>query len=423
VSRRVAYSALALVCAAPRLGVLLHVRSVITGSNAEKSDLFAQLFVAHGTYGLLPGQPSAYTQPLYGWFLIPVYWIFGRSWESIGIAQILLAVVTAWLVYEVGRRVIGRRAGLAGAAIATLNPYLIWHDVHVNREIVDQVCAAALVLLTLMVAEKQSRKLAVLLGAVTGLALLGNSRLVFVPILCALYLAVRLPRARATALVCGLVLAGAGVVVAPWLIRNKLDVGCWAVTTDGRAMWKANNPRTYGLLSSGQWIDNVGSNVPRPPEPGHLTPDEAHGIYERTHHRVKLHPDECLEMTFYENQALDWMRDHPGDKAKVAALSAKLLWQPNVFETSGRPGAGTKLDVGRRIVEPLYMWILYALALVGLFVARRAFVALALALLAYNTAVALVFVGATRYRVAWDFLLAILAAAALARVAERVRSR
>jgi hypothetical protein len=72
VNRRVAYSALALVCAAPRLGVLLHVRDTITGSNAEKSDLFAQLFVAHGTYGLLPGEPSAYTQPLYGWFLIPV---------------------------------------------------------------------------------------------------------------------------------------------------------------------------------------------------------------------------------------------------------------------------------------------------------------------------------------------------------------
>jgi len=36
---------------------------------------------------------------------------------------------------------------------------------------------------------------------------------------------------------------------------------------------------------------------------------------------------------------------------------------------------------------------------------------------------ALVFVGATRYRVAWDFLLAILAAAALARLAERARAR
>jgi hypothetical protein len=423
VNRRVAYSALALVCAVPRFGVLLHVRNVIMASNAEKSDLFAQLFVAHGTYGLLPGEPSAYTQPLYGWFLIPVYWIFGRAWWSVGIAQIVLAVVTAWLVYEIGRRVIGPRAGLVAAAIATLNPYLVWHDVHVNREIVDQVCAAALVLLTLAVAEKPSRKLAALLGVATGLALLGNSRLVFLPILCAVYLAFRLPRARASALVCGLVLVGAGVAVAPWLIRNKLNVGCWAITTDGRAMWKANNPRTYGLLSSGQWIDNVGQHVPRPPEPGHLTPDEVHGLYVRSHGRVKLHPDECLEMTFYENQALDWMQQHPGDKAKLAALSAKLLWQPSVFETSGRPGIGTNLDVGRRIVEPLYMWILYALAFVGLFVARRVFVALALALLAYNTAVALVFVGATRYRVAWDFLLAILAAAALARLAERVRSR
>ena len=76
-------------------------------------------------------------------------------------------------------------------------------------------------------------------------------------------------------------LAGAGVVVAPWLIRNKVNVGCWAITTDGRAMWKANNPRTYGLLSSGQWIDNVGQHPPRPPPPGYLTPDEAHGIYEQ----------------------------------------------------------------------------------------------------------------------------------------------
>jgi hypothetical protein len=423
VSRRTAYSALAFVCAAPRLGVLLHVRDTITGSNAEKSDLFAQLFVAHGTYGLIPGEPSAYTQPLYGWFLIPVYWIFGRSWWSIGIAQILLAVVTAALVYEIGRRLLGPRAGFVGAAIATLNPYLIWHDVHVNREIADQVCAAALVLLTLVVAERPSPKLAALLGAVTGLALLGNTRLVFVPILCAVYLAFRLPRARATALVCGLVLVGAAVVVAPWLVRNKVDVGCWAITTDGRAMWKANNPGTYGLLSSGQWIDNVGPRAPRAPEPGHLTPDEAHGIYARTHGQVKLHPDECLEMTFYENLAFSFWRHHPADKAKLAALSAQLLWQPNVFETSGRPGAGTNLDVGRRIVEPVYMWIVYALAAVGLLVAPRPFVVLALLLLAYQTAAALAFVGATRYRVAWDFLLAILVAAALARLADRMRSR
>ena len=419
-TRRPAYAVVAAACVLPRLAVLLHVRSALTASFTEKSDLFAQVFVAHGSYGMLPGQPSAYTQPLYGWFLIPVYWLFGRTWLAIGLAQIVLAVATALLVYEIGRRLAGSRFGLAAAVLATLNPYLVWHDMHVNREIVDQVCAAALVLLTLLVADRRSVRLAVLLGVVTGLAMLGNTRLVFVPILCALYLLWRLPRARASAVVAGVVLAGAGATVLPWLVRNKADVGCWAITTDGRALWKANNPRTYGLLSSGRWIDDVGPHPPRPPEPGHLTPEEARGVYDRTDGRKVLHPDECLEMRFYEHLAFQWMRQHPGAKAKLALLSTKLLWQPSVFETTGRPGAGSQLDVGRRVAEPVYMWFVYAAAAAGLFLAPRPFVVLALLLLAYQTAAAWAFVGATRYRVAWDFLVVLLATAALARLAERL---
>jgi 4-amino-4-deoxy-L-arabinose transferase-like glycosyltransferase len=423
VSRRRAYVALATVCALPRLAVLLHERSAITTSFTEKSDTFARMFVSHGTFGMLPGEPSAYTQPLYGWFLIPIYWALGASWESIGVAQILVAVVTAWLVYEIGRRLLGRNAGLVAAAIATLNPYLVWHDVHVNREIVDQVVAAALVLLTLAVVERPTRWRALSLGAVAGLAMLGNTRLVFLPVLCALYIAWRLPRVRATALASALVIAGAAVVVAPWLVRNKASVGCWTLTTDGRAMWKANNAGTYALLSSGRWIDDVGPRAPRPPEPGHVTPEEANFFWLRSNGKVLLHPDECLEMRFYEHLAFRYWRQHPGGKAKLMALSAKLLWQPSVFETSGRNGAGSQLDVGRRVIEPAYMWALYALAAGGVFFAPRAFVALAALLLAYQTAAALAFVGATRYRVAWDFLLALLASAALARVAERVRAR
>jgi 4-amino-4-deoxy-L-arabinose transferase-like glycosyltransferase len=423
VSRRRAYIALAVVCGLPRLGVLLHERGAITAGFTEKSDTIARMFVSNGTFGFLPGEPSAYTQPLYAWFLIPIYWLSGADWESIGIAQILVAVAAAWLIYEIGRRVLGPRAGLVAAAIATLNPYLVWHDVHVNREILDEAVAAALVLLTLLVAERPTRRRAVLLGAVAGVSMLGNTRLVFLPILCALYIAWRLPRLPATAIAAALVLAGAAVVVTPWLVRNKVSVGCWTLTTDGRAMWKANNPRTYELLSSGRWIDDVGPRAPRPPEPGHLTPEEANGVWLRTHGKVKLHPDECLQMRFYEHLALEYWKQHPGGKAKLMTLSAKLLWQPSVFETTGRNGAGSQLDLGRRVIEPLYMWVLYALAAVGLYFAPRAFVALAMLLAAYQTAAALAFVGATRYRVAWDFLLALLATAALAHIVERVRAR
>jgi hypothetical protein len=128
-------------------------------------------------------------------------------------------------------------------------------------------------------------------------------------------------------------------------------------------------------------------------------------------------------MRFYQDLAFDYWRDDPGGKAKLAVYSAKLLWQPTVLETTDRPGHGTHLDVGRRLVEPAYMIALYVLAAVGVFIVPRAFAVLAVLLLAYQTVAALAFVGATRYRVAWDFLLALLAAATIDAVIRRVRAR
>jgi 4-amino-4-deoxy-L-arabinose transferase-like glycosyltransferase len=425
VSRRLAYPAIALVCAVPRLVVLLHERLNVTIAYTEKSDTIARMFLDHGTFGFVPGAPSAYTQPLYAWFLIPIYWVGGANWWSVGPVQIAVAVATAWLVYEIGARIASRRAGVVAAAISTLNPYLVWHDVHVNREIVDQLVAAALVLLTLLVVERPTWWRASLLGLVSGVSMLGNTRLVFVPILCALYVVWRLPRTRVAALSAGLVLAGAAVAVLPWLVRNEVEVGCFTLTTDGRAMWKANNLRTHHLLESGRWIDDVGPHASRPPigSGGYLTPEEANGRWLQSHGLSKPHPNECLEMTFYQDKALRFWVDHPGDKAQLMLLSAKLLWQPKVLETSGRPGGGGQLDVGRRVVEPAYMITLYALAFAGVFVVPRAFAVLAGLLLAYQTAAALAFVGATRYRVAWDFLLALLAAAAIERGVARLRNR
>jgi Dolichyl-phosphate-mannose-protein mannosyltransferase len=143
---RRAYALVGLAAALPRLGVLAVERSDILAEFTEKSDDFATTLVASGTFGFIPGEPSAYTQPLYGFFLAALYWPFGRSWLVVGLAQVVAAVATAWLVYAIGTRFVSPRAGLAAALIATLNPYLVWHDVHVNREILDGLIAAALVL-------------------------------------------------------------------------------------------------------------------------------------------------------------------------------------------------------------------------------------------------------------------------------------
>ncbi|HEY2074419.1 MAG TPA: hypothetical protein VGG88_12655, partial [Gaiellaceae bacterium] len=63
---------LVLASSLPRLAALVHVRGSILVDNVDKGDTFAQTYLATGTYGFIPGHPSAYTQPLYGWFLIPL---------------------------------------------------------------------------------------------------------------------------------------------------------------------------------------------------------------------------------------------------------------------------------------------------------------------------------------------------------------
>ena len=183
-----------------------------------------------------------------------------------GLVQIALAVATALLVYEIGGAGSRRGSRVGAAVVATLNPYLVWHDVHVNREIVDQVLAAALVLATLAVAARPTLFRAGALGALCGLAILGNSRLVLLPFLL-LAAASLLGAWRRLVAPAAVLVAATGLVLAPWVVRNKVEVGCAAITTDARALWKANNVETDQVLESGRWIDAVPRFPGDPPTP------------------------------------------------------------------------------------------------------------------------------------------------------------
>jgi 4-amino-4-deoxy-L-arabinose transferase-like glycosyltransferase len=411
-----AIAAIGAACVLPRLAALLVERGDILNEFTEKSDDFARTFVESGTYGFVADAPSAYTQPLYGFFLVPFYALDGRHWLVVGLAQIALALVTALLVHRIGLRVLSPTAALVAAIVTTLNPYLIWHDVHVNREIVDQVLAAAIVLLALRVAERPTPLAGGALGAVAGLAVLGNSRLLLLPLVLLPYLAWRV-KPRSTLLLPGAaLLVGMAVAIAPWAIRNRVEVGCFTITTDARALWKANNPLTDDVLEAGRWIDAV------PPIPGAPpTPQEAAEAFVRNGTDPRV--DECAQMSFYQDRVVDFWREHPGEKAELAARGAAMLWTPGVTRTEGNPGAGDWLDTIRLWPTGIWFTLLFVLALAGLRLAERRFLVLALALLAYQTVFALLFIGATRYRAPWDFLLALLAAPVIVELARRWRTR
>ncbi|HEY8408583.1 MAG TPA: glycosyltransferase family 39 protein [Gaiellaceae bacterium] len=397
---------LVLVTALPRLAALLYERERIVLFNVDKGDIFARQFLADGTYGFIPGHPSAYTQPLYGWFLIPLYWIFGRHWEVVGLAQIAVACATTLVVWQIGRSWLGSRTGLVAGVLVALHPYLVWHDVHMNREILDHFLAAAIVLLTLKAAEHFTPGRGAALGVVLGLAILGNVRLEALPLVVLAYIFVR---GRRSALAAGAVLAAAAVVVMPWVVRNRADIGCWAVTTDARALWKANNLNTYATLKSGQWIDHVPQPKSFPPTP--------QDVYEHWVATGRITPyDECAQVDMFQRKVISFWVHHPGAKAQLMPLDAEWLWQPQVVGVSDRPGQGTWLDTMRFYAEPTFMIAVYALAVVGLFLVPVWFSSLAVVLLAYQTLAAMLFVGETRYRVPWDFLVALLASSALLRI-------
>ncbi len=414
-TRRQSYAVVLGACCLPRLGVLLHERGAILSNFTEKSDDFARTFVHSGTFGFIPGQPSAWTQPAYSFFLIPIYWIFGRNWPAVGLIQIAAAAATALIVYETGRRFLSPRAGLIAAVVATLNPYLVWHDIHVNREIVDQLFAAAIVYLTLLAAERTAghgRAVAVGLGGVLALAILGDTRLLFLPVVVAGFVLWR-RRALLTPVLCVGVCA---LGLLPWAVRNDVLVGCFTLSTDTKALWKANNANTYSTLAAGKWIDDVPDLPGVPP-----TPEMTGSIYQ-LNHKV-IHVDECAQMSFYQHKAFAFIVDHPGEKAKLAGQAARMLWDPRVQKTEGRPGAGGFVDRARTWVQPVYEIPLYALALFGLFLVPRRLAALVLLLLGYQTVVAMGFAGDTRYRVPWDFTLALVASVAVLHLASRLAAR
>ena len=425
-SRARAYALVAAVCALPRVEVLLHERGAILG-DFEKSYKLAEMYVKTGTFGYVPGFPSASTQPLYGWFLIPIVWATGLRWWSVGAIQILIAVGTSLVVFEIGRRFLSLRIGLAAAVIATLQPYLVWHDVHGNREILDQLLGAAMFLLALEVARRKTVVAGAVLGVVAGIAILSNSRLVLLPVFFSAFLLWRRIGWVAAAAVPVL----AVVALSPWVVRNKLDVGCWQITTDARALWKANNVNTYKVLAKGLWIDQViyrqygGADIPQRRPPGDLqpvqwmTPTEAGDQY-TLNGRVYDVP-ECAQVGPYEHLVFRFWEHHPTEKAKLMGQATEMMWSPQVQSDGSANGGG--VSGVRRWVEPLYVVPLYLLAIAGLFFVPAAFRALALIFAFYETAAAWVFAGTTRYRVPWDFVLALLAATVLQRLWARLRSR
>ncbi len=114
------------------------------------------------------------------------------------------------------------------------------------------------------------------------------------------------------------------------MVRNDVSVGCATVTTDARALWKANNPATFEILRHGGWIDQVPELAGAPPWP-ELAADLTLSGKPTT-------VDECAQMRFYRGKVLHFWRTQPGEKAKLSAQAVWMLWRPTPTDEGDRLG-------------------------------------------------------------------------------------
>lgn len=342
--------------------------------------------------------PSAGHPPLYPLILSGISALGGTSVMAHRALGLPLGAVTIVLVGLLGRRAGGERVGLVAAGLCASYPLMVATDGALMSETLYGALIAALLLAAWAVLERPGRGVALLAGALLGLAALTRSEaLLLLPVL--LWpVAWRGGGERRDRLVrVALVTAGCVAVIAPWTIRNAVAFDHFVPISnnDATVLAGANCATTYAGIDLGAWDINC--------------------ISER---RLD---NEAAQAAVWRDEGLTYAREHVGRLPVVLAVRLLRVWdlyQPRrqVGFAEGRERGVTKAGV--------VAWYLLALAAIGGALALRRRGRPLLVLLAPALAVcvaALVGYGVPRLRHGFEIPLLVLAAAGLVALWERRR--
>ena len=175
--------------------------------------------------------PTAWIAPVYPYMCALVFRLFGiysvaSSIVLIGI-QCVIAAVTGITIHALGRRTLGAQVGFWASWIWALSPFFFrWPVSWIWDFTASAFLLSAVFIVTLDVAEKNTRKLWLSLGALWALIALTNPALLSVMPFSFLYAGFVNYRSFkpwiTSAVLAGLLFAA---LVSPWLIRNELVFG------------------------------------------------------------------------------------------------------------------------------------------------------------------------------------------------------
>jgi 4-amino-4-deoxy-L-arabinose transferase-like glycosyltransferase len=360
----------------------------------------AECYLRTGTVCL--GDPEsgggyyAFRPPLYPLFIAAVWRLSHHSADAFVVCEAFLSTLTVALVYWVTARLARPPAALLSALIYAFYPYSFYHDTQVQENVLYNALSLAGAACFVVALDRKDGRLFFLAGVVSGAAALTRMSHT-APILFlvgALLLAFRQQPRQACRWAVAFVL-GTLVLLGPWVIRNKLVAGHFALTSEtGFALARAHNDYTFQYYPYRANIDVSWRAF-------HDNMDE-----DRRQVLYRLADDEFASGEWYRQQALDYIRAHPLETIlhgfyKVAVnflgiFSPLSGWLKNVSYT-------------------ISYWFLTLLALRGLPRVRgTSFFKVFLAMVLAQAAVSFVFWAHTSHRSFLDPLFAIPAGVGLA---------
>jgi 4-amino-4-deoxy-L-arabinose transferase-like glycosyltransferase len=317
ISSRSARSTLAVAFAAGllvRLAILANTGGLTAKIVDEQQySRIAQNLVAGHGFAWAENEPTSIRPPLYPALLAAVWRVSPDNLQAVRVAQILLGLATAVLVFVLGSRVYGPTVGAWAAAVCWLYPSYIFFNFLILTETLFTFLLVAFVLAVVLLVQTPRPAFAIACGITLGLGALTRSILWPLPLILCPLLAVliRAPLGRRLALPL-LVLAGYAAVVAPWAVRNtrlqgvvtivdtmggmNLRMGNYEYTPDDR-MWDA-----VALNGEKSWVHGLSRDFAGQPV------------------------TEGQKEKWAQRKALEYMRANPGITLRRALIKFADFW-------------------------------------------------------------------------------------------------
>ena len=345
--------------------------------------------VPHPELGLfhVAPEPSAEHPPLFS-LVLAGFWKLGvHSYTAQKLVVCFIGASTVAFAGLAGREAGGERVGLIAAGLAAIYPFLWVADGSLLAESLYAALMAASLWLALRFLRTRASADAAWLGIALGAGALSRGEAVLLVPLLLLPLAWRSRSAKAAAAM----LAGFALVVAPWTARNlaHFDQPVLISTNSNSVFAGANCERVYHGDLIGLWSFSCYGPV----KPG----------------------DESQEAVEYRRQGIDYARDHAGRLPLIATIRLGRVWDlyRPLQQVQYEFLEGRSRWASRAGLALYYPTLLLAIGGVVLLRRRRFPIWPFLAFAVMVSLVAVTVYGITRFRIAVEPALIVLAAVAL----------